>query len=119
MFSCACVFFSASVVCALIERRINCTRQQNEGLQSQAVMEGAGWVEYVVVSLACWLEGRAETDLTAFSCSRVLRKKQHRGCFTCKSSHFPGVGFYVAVASSTVRYLDRLMFNTSISQEYI
>lgn len=35
------------------------------------------------------------------------------------SSHFPGVGFYVAVASSTVRYLDRLMFNTSISQESI
>lgn len=83
-------FFSASVVCALIERRIKCTRQQNEGLQSQAAMEEAGW-EDVVVSLACWLEGRAATDPAAFSCLEYYGKKQHAGCFMWKSSHFPGL----------------------------
>lgn len=60
-------FFHASVVCALIGRRIKCTRQQNEDLQRQAVMKEAGWEKYVVVSLACWLEGRAETDPAAFT----------------------------------------------------
>lgn len=72
-------FFSASVVCVLIGRRIKCTRQQNEGSQSQAVLKEAGWEEYVVVSLACWLEGRAEADLAAFSYSRVFRGKQAQG----------------------------------------
>lgn len=48
-------FLSASVVCALIGRRIKCTRQQSEG--SQAVAKEAAWEEYVVVCLACWLRG--------------------------------------------------------------
>lgn len=86
--------FSASAVCALIGRRIKCTRQQNEDLQSQAVMKEAGWEEYVVVSLACWFEGRAETDPAAFSYSGVLRKKP-----TCRVFHVEVVLTFLGLVS--------------------
>lgn len=87
-------FFSASVVCALMGRRIKCTRQQNEDFQSQAVLEEAAWEESVVVSLACWFERRAETGPAAFSYSGVLRKNT-----ACRVFHVEVVYTFLRLAS--------------------
>lgn len=79
-------------------------------MQSQAGVRGAGWEESIAVTKAVWLPrlligGEGRDSSRCFQLFWHIKKKirdvSHRS-----SSHFPGVGFYVTIASSTARFLD-------------